>query len=93
MPEPRASESFVFRGGRALNHLRNAAAAGATIFCLVQRDRATGKPLSQRVNQARRIKAELGLSGRQLKKRRKQLAREQRQEQQRIPHPAAQMPQ
>lgn len=59
-----------------MNNLRRAAIDGATVRRIVQRDRATGKVLPERINQARRIKAELGLSSRQLKKLRKRVARE-----------------
>jgi hypothetical protein len=59
-----------------VNHLRKAAQGGATVRRVFQRDRETGKELPQRVNPMRRMKRELGLSGRQIKKLRKAALRE-----------------
>jgi lipase chaperone LimK len=66
-----------------MNHLRKAAQAGARIVRLLTRDPKTGEALPQRHTSAREIKNELkrdGLSGRQIRKLRKQLAREARHE-------------
>jgi len=67
-----------------MNHLRKAAQAGARIVRLVTRDPKTREVLPQRHTSAREMKNELkraGLSGRQIRKLHKRLAREARQQQ------------
>lgn len=62
-----------------MNNARKAAEAGAARI-VRQVDRETGKTLPERRNDVRRFKRELGLSGRQLTKLRKKIAREERAE-------------
>jgi hypothetical protein len=61
-----------------VNQLRKAAEAGARVVRIVQKDPKSGKVLTQRVNVRRREEREMGLSGRQLRKLRKEARREER---------------